>query len=137
MDLHSRRLNNVTIARQEQRVNGTATFRLLPFLVAIAFAFGASAQTVSIDATPSHVANTFSPVRAFGSTVDRIPMNMTDTFFRPDQIQQILEGRLGPGQLSAEYRVICSGVALESQRNLERPFGAKDISPAMRPQQTK
>src|SRR6266513_606950 len=54
------------------------------------------AQTVRVDATPSHVANTFSPLRAFGTTVDRIPSNTTDIFFRPDQIKQILEAGWGP-----------------------------------------
>jgi hypothetical protein len=54
------------------------------------------AQTITVDATPSHVANTFSPLRAFGSTVDRIPSNATDVFFRPDQIKQILEAGWGP-----------------------------------------
>jgi hypothetical protein len=51
---------------------------------------------VRIDATPSHEANTFSPLRAFGATVDRIPSNTTDIFFRPDQIKQILEAGWGP-----------------------------------------
>jgi len=48
-----------------------------------------TAQTVQVDATPSHVVNTFSPLYALGSTVDRVPSNATDMFFRPDQIQQI------------------------------------------------
>ncbi|HEY1576063.1 MAG TPA: discoidin domain-containing protein [Terracidiphilus sp.] len=56
----------------------------------------AMAQTITIDATPSHVANTFSPLRALGTTVDRIPSNTTDIFFRPDQIKQILEAGWGP-----------------------------------------
>ncbi len=56
----------------------------------------AQAQTVKIDATPSHVANTFSPLQALGMTLDRIPSNMTDIFFRPDQIKQILEAGWGP-----------------------------------------
>lgn len=53
-------------------------------------------QTVRIDTTSSHQANTFSPIRAFGTTVDRIPSNTTDIFFRPDQIKQILEAGWGP-----------------------------------------
>jgi hypothetical protein len=57
---------------------------------------GADAQTVQIDAAPSHVVNTFSPVRALGATVDRIPSNTTDIFFRPDQVKQILEAGWGP-----------------------------------------
>jgi F5/8 type C domain len=48
-----------------------------------------TAQTVQVDATPSHVVNKFSPLFALGSTVDRVPSNATDMFFRPDQIQQV------------------------------------------------
>ena len=54
------------------------------------------AQTVVVDATPSHVANTFSPLKALGTTLDRIPSNTTDIFFRPDQVKQILEAGWGP-----------------------------------------
>jgi hypothetical protein len=54
------------------------------------------AQTVRIDATPSHVANTFSPLHALGTTVDRIPSNTTDIFFRSDQLKQIQEAGWGP-----------------------------------------
>jgi F5/8 type C domain len=56
---------------------------------------GAFAQTVQVDATPSHVVNTFSPLYALGSTVDRVPSNSTDMFFRPDQIQQIVSAGWG------------------------------------------
>ena len=53
------------------------------------------AQTVQVDATPSHALNTFSPLYALGSTVDRVPSNATDMFFRPDQIQQVLSAGWG------------------------------------------
>ena len=46
-------------------------------------------QTILVDATPSHVVNTFNPLYALGSTVDRVPSNATDTFFQPDQIMRI------------------------------------------------
>lgn len=52
-------------------------------------------QTVVVDATPSHVVNKFSPLRALGSTVDRVPTNATDVFFRPDQIQKVLSAGWG------------------------------------------
>ena len=55
----------------------------------------AGAQTVTVDATPTHMVNKFSPVRALGSTVDRIPSNATDVFFRPDQIKKVLSGGWG------------------------------------------
>jgi hypothetical protein len=53
------------------------------------------AQTVRVDATPSHVMNRFSPLYALGSTVDRVPSNATDMFFRPDQIKQTLSAGWG------------------------------------------
>ena len=56
----------------------------------------ASAQMVRVDATPSHLANTFSPLRALGATVDRIPSNTTDIFFQPDQLRQFHEAGWGP-----------------------------------------
>jgi F5/8 type C domain len=54
-----------------------------------------SAQTVRVDAAPSHVVNRFSPLDALGSTVDRVPSNSTDTFFRSDQVRQILSAGWG------------------------------------------
>jgi hypothetical protein len=53
------------------------------------------AQTVVVDRTPGHVVNTFSPLFALGSTVDRVPSNATDMFFRPDQIKQVLSAGWG------------------------------------------
>jgi hypothetical protein len=53
------------------------------------------AQTVTIDATPSHLANRFIPQYALGSTVDRVPSNATDVFFRPDQIQKVFAAGWG------------------------------------------
>ena len=64
-------------------------------VVVFALCFGISAQTVSVDFTPSHVVNKFSPIRALGSTVDRVPSNATDVFFRPDQIQKVLSAGWG------------------------------------------
>jgi len=55
----------------------------------------ATAQLVQVDATPGHEVNTFSPLYALGSTVDRVPSNATDVFFRPDQIAQIQKAGWG------------------------------------------
>src|ERR1700748_1727028 len=55
----------------------------------------ARAQTVQVDITPAHVVNTFRPFYALGSTVDRIPSNAADVFFRPDQIAQIQKAGWG------------------------------------------
>jgi len=71
--------------------------RILPglMLFLLGGCFHADAQTVTVDATPSHVVNKFSPVRALGSTVDRVPSNATDVFFRPDQIKKVLSAGWG------------------------------------------
>jgi hypothetical protein len=52
-------------------------------------------QTIRVDATPGHAVNTFNPLYALGSTVDRVPSNATDVFFRPDQIKQVLSAGWG------------------------------------------
>src|SRR6201988_5121104 len=64
-------------------------------LAALAWSTYGMAQTVLVDATPSHVVNTFSPLYSLGSTVDRVPSNATDMFFRPDQIKQVLSAGWG------------------------------------------
>jgi len=69
---------------------------LLSSVFGMTLAISTQAQTVTVDATASHVANTFSPIHAMGTTLDRIPSNTTDTFFEPDQIKQILEAGWGP-----------------------------------------
>lgn len=68
---------------------------LAAFMLLVNLVPTSRAQTVQVDMTPSHVVNTFSPLYALGSTVDRIPSNATDTFFRPDQIKQVLEAGWG------------------------------------------
>ncbi len=69
---------------------------LLSLVVAVVTIDGAlMAQTVTVDATPSHSVNSFSPPYALGTTVDRVPSNATDTFFSPATIQQILEAGWG------------------------------------------
>ncbi len=68
------------------------------FSIALIFLSGqlqAVAQTVTVDATPSHMVNKFSPLYALGSTVDRVPSNATDVFFRPDQIKKVLSAGWG------------------------------------------
>jgi hypothetical protein len=66
-------------------------------LVAVAFlpSFPSRAQMIRVDATPSHVLNSFSPLYALGSTVDRVPSNATDAFFAPAAIKQILSAGWG------------------------------------------
>jgi hypothetical protein len=63
--------------------------------VLLAWSFNAAAQTVTVDVTPGHVVNKFSPLYALGSTVDRVPSNATDVFFRPDQVNKVLSAGWG------------------------------------------
>src|SRR5246500_5535016 len=73
--------------------------KILPIAaVILALTLHALCQTVTVDVTPSRVVNKFSPLRALGSTVDRVPSNATDVFFRPDQIQKVLSA--GGGTIS-------------------------------------
>ncbi|HZQ18334.1 MAG TPA: discoidin domain-containing protein [Terriglobales bacterium] len=71
--------------------------RIAPVVCLTVFGFlqTALSQSVVVDITPTHVVNTFSPLYALGSTVDRIPSNATDVFFRPDQIAQIQQAGWG------------------------------------------
>ena len=75
--------------------SAAVTAFLIPLGLSIT-AYRVTAQTITVDAAPSHVANTFSPLRALGTTVDRIPTNTTEIFFRPNQIKQILEAGWDP-----------------------------------------
>ena len=79
-----------------EAMRGWAQVYCTVLLGAVVFGISHSdAQTVVVDATPNHAANRFSPLRALGSTVDRIPSNATDVFFRPDQIQKVLSAGWG------------------------------------------
>jgi len=90
------------------RLTAPAVGRLLE-VVLLAFLLPASpstvapqchAQEVRVDATPSHATNSFSPLYALGTTVDRVPSNATEVFFRPDQLKQVLSAGWG----SVSYR---------------------------------
>jgi F5/8 type C domain len=69
-------------------------YRLLYTLLALSalavLALCCSAQTVTIDITPSHIANTFVPTQALGAGVDRIPTIATDKLFTESVIKQVL-----------------------------------------------
>ena len=69
--------------------------RVFILVVLVSLSSFSLAQMVNVDATPGHVLNTFSPLYALGSTVDRVPSNSTDAFFRPDQINKILSAGWG------------------------------------------
>jgi F5/8 type C domain len=62
----------------------------------IAFAPQLQAQTVRVDITPDHVANSFRPTEALGAGVDRIPRDATDKVFSEPMIKQILSAGWQP-----------------------------------------
>src|SRR5271155_5085663 len=74
---------------------GVARVAALSALLVLCGSPAGIAQTIRVDATPSHVVNTFSPPYALGSTVDRVPSNATDPFFKPEAIQKILSAGWG------------------------------------------
>jgi hypothetical protein len=76
-----------------------AIHRAASFLFLGLIAFGLVSVTDGVGQTRrvniSHPVNTFRPVYALGTTVDRVPSNATDTFFAPDQIKEILAAGWG------------------------------------------
>jgi len=69
--------------------------RLAVTIAVLGFSVSTLAQTVTVDARPNQAVNRFRPIYALGSTVDRVPSNATDVFFRPDQIRKVLSAGWG------------------------------------------
>ena len=69
-------------------------------LSGLLLAGAAAADTITVDITPDHVANTIRPDHAMGAGIDRLPYGAADKLFVPDTIQQILEA----GWQSVTYR---------------------------------
>jgi hypothetical protein len=53
-------------------------------------AFAAFGETVVVDVTPGHEANTFVPERTLGAGIDRLSRAATDKLFAPPTIQKVL-----------------------------------------------
>lgn len=60
----------------------------------------AMAQTIVVDAAPSHVANTFSPVRSLGAAIDRLKTGTPDHLLTDPVLKEIL----GAGWQTVTYR---------------------------------
>src|ERR1700683_2591403 len=60
----------------------------------------AIAQTIVVDAAPSHVANTFSPVRSLGAAIDRLRTGTPDHLLTDPVLKEIL----GAGWQTVTYR---------------------------------
>src|ERR1700691_383908 len=60
----------------------------------------ALAQKIIVDADPSHVANTFSPVRSLGAAIDRLRTGLPDHLLKDPLLHEIL----GAGWQTVTYR---------------------------------
>jgi hypothetical protein len=58
------------------------------------------AQSIHVDATPSHSTNTIRPTEALGAGIDRLPYGAADKLYVPDTIKQILSA----GWQTVSYR---------------------------------
>ena len=56
----------------------------------------ASAQQVTVDVTPGHSTNSFSPLRSLGAGIDRDPLNSVQTLFDPSHVATMLTAGWGP-----------------------------------------
>jgi len=70
------------------------------FVSVSAFAPALAAQTIRVDATPDHLTNTFSPTRALGAGIDRLPQGATDKLFVEPTIEKVLSA----GWQTVSYR---------------------------------
>ncbi len=61
----------------------------------------ALAQQATVDITPGHSTNSYSPLRALGAGIDRDPLNSVKTIFGPTDVQQMLTAGWG----SISYRL--------------------------------
>jgi F5/8 type C domain len=65
--------------------------KLLCLFVAFVFSVPVGvAQTIHVDATPSHSTNTIRPTEALGAGIDRLPYGAADKLYVPDTIKQVL-----------------------------------------------
>jgi hypothetical protein len=54
------------------------------------------AQQVTVDITPGHATNSFSPLRALGAGIDRDPLNSVNILYNPSHVQTMLTAGWGP-----------------------------------------
>jgi len=66
------------------------------FCVLLTFVQSALGQHATVDITPGHATNSFSPIRALGAGVDRDPLNSVQTLFGPTNVGQMLAAGFGP-----------------------------------------
>jgi hypothetical protein len=76
----------------------------------------AIAQTIVVDAAPSHVANTFSPVRSLGAAIDRLKTGTPDHLLTDPVLKEILGAGWQTVTYRQKHRVNGRGLALEPTR---------------------
>ena len=65
------------------------------FTVIVALSCFAFAQRATIDITPGHATNSFSPFRALGAGIDRDPLNSVKILYSPAEVQEMLTAGWG------------------------------------------
>lgn len=66
------------------------------FTVALMLVSPLPAQQVTVDITPGHSTNSFSPLRALGAGIDRDPLNSVNILYNPSHVQTMLTAGWGP-----------------------------------------
>ena len=61
------------------------------------------AQQVTVDITPGHSTNNFSPLHALGAGIDRDPLNSVHIFYDSGSRCDHALGRVGADQLPTQY----------------------------------
>jgi hypothetical protein len=97
------------------------------------FAAAAKAQLVRVDATPGHATNSFSPPYALGTTVDRVPSNATDIFFRPDQLKQVLSAGWGTVSYRQNTELFVQGIGIPKAGGVIHPAKGTSAEVRFRP----
>jgi F5/8 type C domain-containing protein len=65
-------------------------------IVLVLLALPVFAQQVTVDITPGHATNSFSPLRALGAGIDRDPLNSVHILFDPAHVEKMLTAGWGP-----------------------------------------
>jgi len=79
----------------KSRIAGGGRIVAFVLISAVLLVRTSKGQTIRVDAAAGHEVNAFSPLYALGTTVDRVPSNATDAFFKPEALKQILSAGWG------------------------------------------
>jgi len=70
--------------------------RFISLCACCLLATASQAQQATVDVTPGHSTNSFSPVRALGAGIDRDPLNSVKTIYGPTNVATMLTAGWGP-----------------------------------------